>query len=199
MKKFFLYIAVLVAMTSCGVETTTSDEWVDLFNGKDYTGWLANESPESFSIDDTLIICSGARSHVFYQTETPIKNFELVAEVKSAELANSGIFFHTVFQDSGFLTSGYEVQINNSYPDSLETRKTGSLYNLADVTETNVLDNEWFTMRIKVVDTHVDVFVNDKQVVNYDGITPGEGTIALQAHDANSKVWFRSIKLKRLP
>jgi hypothetical protein len=63
------------------------------------------------------------RSHLFYETDRPYKNFELIAEVKTLPLANSGIYFHTAFQESGWPGKGYEVQINNSYQGPAITGK----------------------------------------------------------------------------
>jgi hypothetical protein len=76
------------------------------------------------------------------------KNFEFKAEVMTYPGANSGIYFHTAFQQGGWPAKGYEVQVNNSHTD---WRRTGSLYGFSDVREVYVKDYEWYTETIKVV------------------------------------------------
>ena len=210
MKKIIVLICLL-SLFSC---SKTDEGWMELFNGKDLAGWKANENPESFRVENGLLVCSGERSHLFYEATEPFKNFELVAELKTMPLANSGIYFHTAYQENGWPSKGYEVQVNNSHigaDNYRETRKTGSLYAVRNVHYQMAADDEWFAIRVKVVENHVEIFVNDKQVVDYiqpdnpfrgEGFTGrllGNGTFALQAHDPNSTVFFRSIKVKRLP
>jgi hypothetical protein len=201
---------IILAMVSCNQQ---DNEWNELFNGSDLTGWVASENQESFTVEDGTIRCSGSRAHLFYAADEPFKNFELTAQVKTSEFANSGIYFHTAFQEEGWPGLGYEVQVNNTHPgvgDFRETRRTGSLYGIRNVYYQQVQDYEWFDMHIKVVENHVEVFVNGTKVVDYiepenpwrnegSGRFLNQGTFALQAHDENSTVWFRNIKVKRLP
>ena len=122
--------------------------------------------------------------------------------------ANSGIYFHTQYQESSWPEKGFEVQVNNSHTD---WRRTGSLYAVQDVKEVFVKDNEWFTEYFKVEGKHVIVKLNDKTVVDYtepadvkrdagmEGRVLSGGTFALQGHDPNSKVYFKNIMVKPLP
>jgi len=200
----------LASLLSCCEE---QDKWVELFNGVNLSGWNANENPESFRVEDGLLICSGPRGHLFYDADIPFKNFELVAEIKTSPLANSGIYFHTSFTEADWPDHGYEVQVNNTHVGAdnyRETKKTGSLYAVRNVYYPIVSDGQWFTMRIKVLENHVEIFVNEIKVVDY--IQPDnpwrseehksrllkQGTFALQAHDENSTVAYKSLKVRRL-
>jgi hypothetical protein len=212
MRNAFISLAlVLLLATSCSQE---KDGWTELFNGKNLSGWEASENPGSFRVEEGTLVCSGPRAHLFYKAKNPFRNFEMIAEVKAMPLANSGIYFHTAFQETGWPGKGYEVQINNSHIGAnnyRETKKTGSLYAIRNVYYTTSSDNEWFTLHMKVVENRVEVFVNEMKVVDYiqpdqpwrgEGLENrllNEGTFALQAHDENSTVYFRSIKVKRLP
>ena len=121
--------------------------------------------------------------------------------------SNSGLYFHTAFQQSSWPQKGYEVQVNNSQED---WRRTGSLYAIQDVKEVHVKDNEWYTESITVKDKHVTIKINDKTVVEYDepenvqrekgmeGRVLSSGTFAIQGHDPKSKVYFRNIMVKPL-
>ncbi len=34
-------------------------QWTELFNGKDLTGWTANQHPESFKVENGLLVANG--------------------------------------------------------------------------------------------------------------------------------------------
>ena len=186
------------------------DGWISLFNGKNLDGWKISENPSSFSVIDGEIKIDGPRAHAFYVGEVnngEFKNFEFIAEVKTMPKANSGIFFHTAYQESGWPNKGYEVQVNQTHSD---WRKTGSLYSFNDVKETYVKDGEWYTEHIIVKGDHVTVKINGKTVMEYieseDKNRPAnagekkidKGTFALQAHDPESVIYYRNIKVKVL-
>ncbi len=214
MKQITIYSLLLLFVFTISCKTQPqSTNWQTIFDGETLAGWQqADENPESISVEDGAIKCSGARSHLFYKGE--FKNFEFEAEVKTKEHSNSGIFIHTKYQEKGWPEHGYEIQVNNSYRGSAkypERRKTGSIYNIRNVYYPLVNDNEWFKMRIKVIENHVEVFVNGVKVNDYvepenawrwkggEKCKLSSGTFALQAHDPNSTTWFRNIKVKVLP
>jgi len=121
--------------------------------------------------------------------------------------SNSGIYFHTQYQESGWPAKGYEVQVNNSHTD---WRRTGSLYAVQDVKEVYVKDDEWYTESFSVQGKRVIIKINDKVVVDYtepDNVKRDEdmagriissGTFALQGHDPKSKVYFKNIMVRPL-
>jgi len=188
------------------------DGFVPIFNGKDLSGWKVNgENPGSIVAKDGMIIIDGKRTHAFYDGEVGnhnFKNFEFKAKVRTFKDANSGIYFHTKFQDSGWPDAGYECQVNNTHSD---WRKTGSLYAVKDNKAEVAKDEEWFDYYIKVVGKHVVIKINGKVVTEYTepenpehlekmpGRKIGSGTIALQAHDPKSVVHYKDLYLKILP
>lgn len=123
--------------------------------------------------------------------------------------ANSGIYFHTRYQDAGFPKFGVECQGNNSHSD---WRRTGGLYGVSDLRETPVKDNVWYTQEIVVQGLHVTIRLDGKTVLEYtfpdqaDGkpfplgkkLYLPEGTIAFQGHDPGSRVCFKNIRIKVL-
>ena len=134
------------------VPLMAADEgWISLFNGKDLTGWRVNENPGTFTVKDGAIVASGPRSHCFYVGDVgnhSFTQFELRVEVMTQPKANGGIYIMTDFQAQGWPGAGFEVQVNNSFPGDF--RKTGSLYQVEDIKEQLVKDNEWFTEHIIV-------------------------------------------------
>lgn len=185
--------------------------WISLFNGKDLTGWRANENPESFRVENGLLIANGERSHLFYEGPElgeGFDHFELEVELRTYPKANSGIYVHTQYQDSGWPEKGFEVQVNQSHEGEggyHEFKKSGSLYGVRNTYYTNVKDGEWYKTRIIVNGDRVQIFVNDVQTVDYYQFYDDEnakklskGTFAIQGHDPGSKVEYKSIKVKRL-
>lgn len=211
MKNLHLIILTLVCLpVIIGYsQEKKAEDWIDLFNGKDLSGWKVGESPESFKVVDGLLMVNGQRSHLFYigdGTSPVFKNFELNIEVMAYKNANSGIYFHTIYQEEGWPKNGYEVQVNNSYNGTQgfkEIKKTGSLYGIKNVYKPYAKDSSWFTMNIRVVGRRVQIKVDDKIVT--DHIEPltssrflGQGTFALQGHDPGSTVLYKNIKVRRL-
>jgi len=211
MHRFFalaLVAGLIVAAPALAEDKADSkksdDGWVTIFDGKSLDGWKKNENPDSIRLEDGKIVTNGNRSHLFYVgDEKPFKNFEFEAEVMTKENSNAGIFIHTKYQEEGWPAQGYEAQVNNSY--NKDPQKTGGLYNTVKVLEAPAKDNEWFKYYIKVDGKHVTVKINDKQVVDFEQAADkpqpalSEGTFALQAHDPGSTVYFRNIRVKRLP
>ena len=177
------------------------DGWITLFTGKDRTGWRANENGK-FSVADGAIVVEGERAHLFSEQE--FKDFHFKAEVKTKPGSNSGIFFHTEYQDEGWPEKGYEAQVNNTYKS--DPVRTGSLYYYVKLNETKARDDEWFTEEIIVRGDHIVIRVNGETVVDFREDPAkimgehklGKGVFALQAHDPGSKVYYRNIKVKPL-
>lgn len=206
----FLVVLPSIGSTNGG---SASDDWQPLFDGKSLTGWRASENAASWRVQNGAIVASGPRSHLYLTGQT-FKNFEFEAEVMAKRGANSGIYFHTAFQDAGWPAKGFEVQINNTYAGDAqyqERRKTGSLYGIRNVYSALARDDEWFRVRIAVRGKQVTVRVKDEVTVDYTEATPpavdgdykdrvlSAGTFALQAHDPGSTVSFRKIRVRRLP
>ncbi|QDT70728.1 hypothetical protein MalM25_36840 [Planctomycetes bacterium MalM25] len=207
-------VDVEAKLTDAEAEFVTPSEatgWTPLFNGKDLTGWKASENPETFSVVDGLIVAHGDRAHLFYTGDVnggEFKDFELWVEVKTEPGSNSGIYFHTAWQDEGWPMKGYEVQVNQTHTDP---RKTGGLYAIVDVMDVSpVEDNEWYTEHITVKGKRVVVRVNGEVTVDYTepagAVREGrvaerlldKGTFALQGHDPGSVVRYRQVWVKPL-
>ena len=183
-------------------------KWISLFDGKSLNGWKVGENAATFSVDSGCIIAHGNTAHLFYAGDVnnhDFKDFEFKADVLTRPGSNSGIYIHTTYQEGGWPSKGYEVQVNNSHTD---WRRTGSLYAVVDVKEVYCPDNIWFTEYVSVHGKHIVIKLNDKTVVDYTepdnvqrpadmaGRVLSHGTFALQGHDPNSKVYFKNIMVK---
>ena len=207
MKRHWWILMALVASPFLALWPSRADEpakveegWISLFNGKDLAGWKNAENGQ-FNVEDGKIKVTGKRAHLF--TEQEFKNFELKAEIMTTPGSNSGLFFHTKFQEEGWPVVGYESQVNVTHADPV---KTGSIYYVVKLYKTPAKDDEWWTQHITVKGKNVQVRINDELVLDFtepDGVTGtrklGKGSFALQAHDPKSVVYYRNIRVKPLP
>jgi hypothetical protein len=197
---------LMLAMVSLSGIAAAEEGWVSLFDGKSLDGWRINENPQSFRVEDGAIVVHGPRGHMFY--EGPVqnhnfKNFHFKADVMTKPNANSGIYIHTRFQESGWPNVGYEIQVNVSHKDP---KKSGGLYAVRDVAAPPAKDNEWYTQEIIVQGSRIISKINGEVLVDYTedpSDIRGErrlssGTFAIQAHDPGSKVLIKNIQVKPL-
>lgn len=163
--------------------------WESIFDGKTLAGWKSSpDNPAAFSVVDGLLKVSGKRAHLYYvgkDGKASFTDFEMKVKVKTMAKANSGIYFHTVFQDAGWPKQGYEVQVNTSHGDP---KKTGSLYGVVNIwvdgedgpaefeqngglnkrrEEAPSKDDEWFEYHIIVKGNLVTLKVNGKTTVEF--------------------------------
>ncbi len=188
------------------------DGFYALFDGKSLDGWKAAEHPETFKVEEGNIVVNGARAHLFYDgpvNKHDFKNFHLRAVLQTFPGANSGIYFHTEFQDANWPSKGFECQVNATHSD---IKKSGGLYGVKDVLNTAPhKDNEWFTYDIIVQGKKVTLKINDVVTSEWEqpegwtgpGTKPSgrvlsHGTIAIQGHDPKSKVVYKSVLIKPL-
>lgn len=209
MKRILLSTLTLLAAATLELRAAElEDGFVSLFDGKTFNGWkTAKENPDTWKIIDGAFVTKGERCHLFYTGDTkPFKNFELKVDVMTRPNSNGGIYFHTRYQEQGWPKYGFECQVNVSHED---WKKTGSLYDVVNVSTSPAKDNEWWTQHIIVQGRKVTVKINDQILFEYTqprGAQAGsdytrvldEGTFALQAHDPGSVVHFKNIRVKRL-
>jgi Domain of Unknown Function (DUF1080) len=214
------WLAIVVLGSVGAAAQTVETGFTSIFNGRDFTGWTIAGPAESFTIQDGAIVAKGQASHAYYTGSVGnhrFRDFELKVDIMTRAGSNGGVYVLTEFQETGgnvrasgrFPSKGFEIQVNNSHTDRI---RSGSLYHVVDVLDQSpAKDDEWFTEHIIVKGDTITVNVNGKQVVrwtqtpDWDGgregpgrrIT-GPGTIALQAHDPNSTVSYRNIRIKQL-
>jgi hypothetical protein len=211
--------ALLLAGTILAADTPAPEPgFVSLFDGKSLDGWKVGEHADLFQVKDGLIQmeCPPTKdgpAHLFYVGDVNghlFKNFDLKVDVMTFPYANSGIYFHTEYQESGWPNRGLECQVNNSHSD---WRRTGSLWGVKNLSwgpelpSSNdhepyvsfavapVNDNVWYTQEVIYVNGKITVKLDDKTVLEYDmpqadtehKLPTGstwlpKGTFALQGH-----------------
>lgn len=130
--------------------------WIDLFDGHSLTHWRPSENQASWKIVDRCLAADGPRSHLFYTGpvhDASFKNFELEVDCLARHRCNSGVYFHTAYQEKGFPIKGFEVQVNNTATGEgtyLERKKTGSLYGVRNIYKQFIPDDQWFKIHVLV-------------------------------------------------
>ena len=206
-----------VAATAAAL-ATAEQSWVELFDGRSLDTWRPSENKNSWKIAGGEISADGPRSHLFYAGPVrgaDFRNFELEVETLARPGCNSGVYFHTKYQENGFPQKGFEVQINNTFTGEgnyRERKKTGSLYGLRNIYKQLIADDQWFKIYVAVRGKNVQVRLNGTLVVDYTEPSPpiipdgaererflDHGTFALQCHNDGSKARFRSVRVRPLP
>ena len=186
-----------------------AEGWVSLFDGRSLDGWRASEPADSFRVVNGAICAQATRdqSHLFYVGDVAgadFEDFELMIDCLTTPGSNGGIYFHTSFQEVDFPNDGHEVQVNSSHQNRT---RTGSLFSVVDLDESPVPDNVFYNEHIIVRGKQVTIRVNGETVVDYTepddyshprytGRNVDHGTIALQAHDPESVVFYREIWIR---
>jgi hypothetical protein len=211
MMQRMLGLGLAALVLTAGLAPATAEEkkddkgWVQLFNGKDLTGWkVYPEGTGKWKVEEGLLVGSGPASHLFSE-RGDYENFHYRIEAMINDGGNSGQYFRTQF-GSGF-PRGYEAQINSTGRDPI---KTGSLYPgfdrslSAEARKKLIINdklhkpNEWFTQEVIAKGNHIIIKVNGKVTVDFvdEKNTFKKGHFALQQHDPGSVVKFRKIEVK---
>lgn len=182
-------------------------EWVELFNGKDLTGWKLHPNANAQSkweVKDGLLVGSGPASHLFSERDD-YTDFHFRIEAKINDGGNSGQYFRTAF-GPGF-PNGYEAQINATHRDPV---KTGSLYpggslgkyrdKITVLNDAPHKADEFFTQEVICKGNHIVIKVNGKTTLDWKDPdnTFKKGHFALQQHDPGSVVSVRKIEVMEL-
>ena len=123
-------------------------------------GWRAAENPKAFTVKDETLVVNGERGHLFWSgkdgKDRKWDDFEFEAMVRTQPGANSGVFFHTKFQKSGWPDVGYECQVNATHGDSI---KSCSLYGIVNNNMPPHVDGDWVKLRIRVAGQHIQTSI----------------------------------------
>lgn len=208
-----------------GVNTLTPAEraagWKLLFDGKTTAGWRGYRSdrmPPGWQVTDGALTRVGTAGDII--TEQRFRDFELALEWKVDPGGNSGIFYRAIEGQGPIYRSAPEMQVldDAAHADG-RSRLTaaGANYGLYPAPPGVVKPaGEWNRVRILVRGNHVEHWLNDVRIVEYElgsaewkakvaaskfsewpeyG-TAAEGHIGLQDH--GDRVAYRGIKIREL-
>lgn len=186
MKNIVILLASLVVSINLfaqneAINTLTEKEkkegWQLLFNGKNLEGWKAFQGKEvsGWKVIDGVLNNSGVGSDHGGDivTRKKYQDFELTLEWKVASKSNSGIFYHVNEKlGKAIYESGPEYQLidDKGWPSKLDDNQySGANYAMHAPKNAVVKTlSEWNKTRIVVDGTHVEHYLNDVKVVEYN-------------------------------
>lgn len=137
-KNMLLSVAFLVlsSLISC----TQDNGWVELFNGKDLSGWNVVCQPQDkektfWTVEDGTILCNSTgmkgHNHIWLVSEKEYDNFELHFKFQAfrESKGNSGLQFRSRYDysaDGGGWMNGPQMDINP--PATTKSWRTGYIY-----------------------------------------------------------------------
>ena len=216
MPRFALLLFLLSLPTLSNAQT---DEWKQLFDGKDLSGWK-HVGPGSMTVENGLIQTHGGMGLLYWMGgKLGDCTIRVVFKMRDHD-DNSGVFVRIPIEPREEwmpVHYGYEIQILND-PEAQgvnEYHSTGMLYSLTKpLARPGKPGPEWNTMEITLDGPRTIVVVNGVKVADYTegepvperknqyepyrGTRPNDGYFGLQNHSENDVVFFKEVAVKML-
>lgn len=181
--------------------------FVDLFNGKDLTGW---QTTGNWLVEDGVVTLhpregeeGWQRYDAYLTTEKAYRNFVLEVEFSFEPEGNSGVFLR-VGDLEDHVSSGMEIQILDSHHLEKPGHHDcgGVIRATAPFTNAVKPAGQWNTYQIVVVDSHLVAFLNGELIQALDLARSGMKNRPMAGHisfqDEARVVSYRKIRIKEL-
>jgi hypothetical protein len=160
MMKILKSLALACVAGNLMASISLAGEKVELFNGKDLTGWTGS----GYEVKDGAIVCTPKGKNL--TTEKEYSNYVLEFEFKLPPGGNNGVGIHYTGKGDPAYT-GMEVQILDDtapkYAKLKDYQFHGGLYTLKAAKMTNIKPvGEWNKKKITVNANHVIIELNGK-------------------------------------
>jgi len=183
-----------------------NEQWVQLFNGKDLTGWVP-VGHEKWTVEDGAIHGQGqSKEYGYLRTAKPYKDFWLSIRFKCEADGNSGVYFHTQFKsdDQPTVEKGMQFEIDRTL-----NHHNGGLYGdgrnwiawPSPEFEQVLRPTDWNEFLLKVEGNHMICILNGIKILDFTDPTPKsfDGYIALQLHSGGEgNMRFKDIYIRDL-
>lgn len=144
------------------------DDAMELFNGKDTSGWKAVRSgsdKHGWVAENGLLSNKGHSKNI--ATEAVFEDFKLHAEFRYPKGSNSGIY----------LRGRYEIQISDDFGKPADSHYAGGIYGHLTPSSNAALEHDqWQTMDVELVGRKVTIHLNGERIIDratIPGITGG--------------------------
>jgi len=217
-KRSFPLIAVVLFFGApvCPAAASGDGQLIDLFNGKDLSGWVAagqttykdgNEEKPVWTVQDDMIVCAG-KGYGFLTYDKELGDFIIHVEYRMCKGCNSGLGIRSKkYNGSGATrpsTSGYEMQIVDDAGRKPGNHSSGSLYRYVapnvnatrPAGEWNVVDLECRGPKIKITMNGQVIHDIDQSQIDRIKNKPLHGYFCVQNH--GRKIEYRNLRLKEL-
>jgi hypothetical protein len=189
--KYLICLILVLSLTVVQAQKNKNG-WVDLFNGKDLTGWKQLNGKAKYEVKDGAIVGTSVMDtpNSFLTTEKDYGDFILECDVKVDNKLNSGIQIRSLSKPDyqNGRVHGYQVEI-----DPADRAWSGGLYDEARRGWLYTLEinppakkafkrDDWNKYRIEAIGNSIRTFINGVPVAHLiDDMTP-VGFICLQVH-----------------
>ncbi|MCC7154622.1 MAG: DUF1080 domain-containing protein [Bryobacterales bacterium] len=203
--RFFLCVALAVTLYAQRPKPPGED-WIQLFNGKDLTGWT-NIGQEKWTVDDKGVLQGLAvtKAYGYLMTAKKYKDFQLWLRFQCVGNGNSGVYFHTEFKPGTVdVSQGAQFEI-----DCTIGHHTAGVYGFnqgwivwpAPENELVVRHDDWNEMLVTVEGNRYTSRLNGVPMVDFTDPKSKflEGGIALQLHSGGEghmlfkDIWVRDL------
>lgn len=199
-----LLVLATLSTRVLSVPSTTSDDFVSLFDGKSLKGWHGDK--RLWKVQDGVIVGTSdgsLKSNTFLISDHSYENFVLKISFQ-LEGNNSGVQFRSSELDD-YGVRGYQADIAPEYWGLLyEEKGRGILQKpqTAVLRQALVKPKGWNDYVITARGNHIEMQLNGTTVVRYEekqSDISSKGILALQLHTGDAmKARFKNIKIKKL-
>lgn len=190
---------------------------IELFNGKDLSGWVAEGVAEYqdsgikrpvWSVEDGLLHCAGKGYGFLRYDGRRFADFALHVEYRMAPHCNSGIGIRTIPFDAARSMetrpsrAGYEIQLLDDAGQGPSIHGSGSLYRyVAPRINAVKAAPAWNVVDVDCTGPRIRVRINGQEVLDVDQTSvqairgkPLHGYVCLQNH--GGRIDFRNIRIQ---
>ncbi len=182
-------------------QKSEAPEWISLFNGKNLDGWTPRGGAV-WTVKNGVMVgyTENGQGHIY--ADPVVSDLEVKGMFRITDQgggANSGLYFRAnppKDNPDGF-PEGYEAQICHN-----QDAFTGWLWKpgtpTGKATKMITKDGEWFSMRVKAVGPHIQIWVNDELVMTYDDDEFKKGHFAIQCHNPGMTIEAKDLYYRDL-
>ena len=211
LRKFLTTECMVILMLSVGCQKAVEDEeaapglteaeFIQIFNGKDLTGWETSGNARWAVEDGVLVGTQGennATGDLF--TKDSYEDFLLTVTYRVEWPCNSGVWFRYQSPQKAYQADILEYKDPECYSGTLYC--PGQMF-LAMNTDKTLVDRDgWNTIKVCAEGDHIQVWINDHKVADVHDDTTDSGRIGFQVHPGEEfgpmKIVVREMLLKPL-
>lgn len=212
MRKLLLFIIFTALVWPAGAASFPAKEkWINLFNGKDLTGWKLINGKAKYEVVDGMIVGTSVKDspNSFLAADKEYGDFILELQIKIDDGINSGIQFRGLQKPEDGRVVGYQVEVDHRRERSwsggiYDEARRGWLYplELNPGAKRAYKWGDWNTYRIECIGTTIRTWVNDVPTAFLIDDVSLKGLIALQVHAVynaageGKKTYWKNIRIQ---
>ncbi len=205
-----IYLCLL--LLPCGL-SSVSAQTQPIFDGKSFAGW-EGDITSVWRIEDGALTAGSLenkqKDNNFLATVKTYRDFDLTLKWRlegTEGFVNGGVQFRSSRVPNHHEVSGYQADLGKGYDGALydESRRNKMLAQPSKEVLEKAMKKpgEWNDYRIRAVGTHIQIWLNGVQTVDYHETEPGiaqSGIIAVQIHgNATSVVQYKDLQIEEIP